>query len=63
VEAGDSKLLSAISPKLFTKTPTGNRLVTSTYVISEGPTKGKALRKYTVTDKVANVIYELKKGL
>jgi predicted transcriptional regulator len=38
--------------------------LTSKYEISEEKkSKGRALRKYTVTDKVANVISELKKGL
>ncbi len=38
--------------------------VTSRYEISEGPrSKGKALRVYTVTDKVAEVKAKLKKGL
>lgn len=38
--------------------------LTSKYEISEEKkSKGKALRKYTVTDKVAEVISELKKEL
>jgi predicted ArsR family transcriptional regulator len=38
--------------------------VTSKYEVSEEPkTKGKALRVYTVTDKVADVKKKLKKGL
>ena len=38
--------------------------LTSKYEISlEKKSKGKALRKYTVTDKVAKVISELKKEL
>jgi len=38
--------------------------VTSRYEISEGPkAKGKALRVYTTTDKVAEVKAKLKKGL
>jgi predicted transcriptional regulator len=38
--------------------------LTSKYEISEEKkSKGKALRKYTVTDKVAKVISELNKGL
>ncbi len=42
----------------------GHGFLTSKYVISEEKkSKGKALRKYTVTDKVAKVISELKKEL
>jgi hypothetical protein len=38
--------------------------VKSRYVISELPnSKGKALKVYTVTDKVARVLSELKKQL
>jgi hypothetical protein len=63
-------------PASFTKSnsqPNARRLffsrgergfVTSKYEISEGPrSKGKALRVYTATDKVAEVKAKLKKGL